>query len=212
MSSPGSDDSDSGAPGAPGAHVSPAWAAWRRSISVEDYEARFERLEASGADVHGEADFVASLGARRLVDAGCGTGRMAIELDRRGFEVVGLDLDDDMLAAARAKPSGVRWVLGDLARVELGERFPLIVMAGNVMLFCREDDRAPIVANLARHLEPAGLLVAGHSLRPGGPTVEEYDGFCAAAGLELSDRFAGWSREPFTSTSDYQLSVHRRRG
>jgi hypothetical protein len=42
--------------------------------------------------------------------------------------------------------------------------------------------------------------------------VEEYDGFCASAGLELSDRFAGWSREPFTSTSDYQLSVHRRRG
>ncbi len=80
MSSPGSEE-----PGGtrPGDHVSPAWAAWRRSISVEDYEARFERLLASGASVHGEADFVESLGPRRLLDAGCGTGRMAIELDRR---------------------------------------------------------------------------------------------------------------------------------
>jgi SAM-dependent methyltransferase len=204
MSSTGSDRSDEA-----GEHVSPAWAAWRRSISIHDYEARFERLQASGASVHGEADFVASLGPRRLVDAGCGTGRMAIELDRRGFDVVAVDLDDDMLDAARAKTSGVRWVLGDLATVQLGERFPLIVMAGNVMLFCRTDDRAPIVANLAGHLEPGGLLVAGHSLRPGGPTVEGYDSMCAAAGLELVERFAGWGREPFTPTSDYQLSVHR---
>jgi SAM-dependent methyltransferase len=209
MSSPGSDAPDQPGGQPPGAHVSPAWAAWRKSITVDDYEARFERMAASGASVHGEADLVATLGPRRLLDAGCGTGRMAIELDRRGFEVVGVDLDDDMLAAARAKPSGVRWVVADLARMQLGERFPLVVMAGNVLLFCREDDRAPIVANLAGHLDAAGTLVAGHSLRPGGPTVEEYDAMCDAAGLELVERFAGWGREPFTPTSDYQLSIHR---
>jgi SAM-dependent methyltransferase len=209
MSSLGSEGAGSGRDRRPGGHVSPAWAAWRSSISVDEYEARFDRLAASGAAVHGEADFVASLGPRRLVDAGCGTGRMAVELDRRGFEVVGVDLDDEMLAAARAKPSGVRWVLGDLAHLDLGERFPLVVMAGNVMLFCLDDDRASIVANLAGHLEPGGLLVAGHSLRPGGPTVDEYDGYCRAAGLDLVERFAGWSREPSTPTSDYQLSVHR---
>jgi SAM-dependent methyltransferase len=218
MSSPGSDATDGRAdpnggadlrPDEPGAEVSPAWADWRRSVSIEDYEARFARLAATGASVHGEADFVAALGPRRVLDAGCGTGRMAIELDLRGFDVVGVDLDDDMLAAARAKPSGVRWVRADLASMELGERFPLVVMAGNVMLFCRVGERAAVVAGLARHLDREGLLVAGYSLRPEGPTVMEYDRFCADAGLELVERYAGWAGEPFAATSDYQLSLHR---
>jgi 2-polyprenyl-3-methyl-5-hydroxy-6-metoxy-1,4-benzoquinol methylase len=52
--------------------------------------------------MHGEATFVEGLGVRRVLDAGCGTGRVAIELARRGLDVVGLDADPGMLSAARA--------------------------------------------------------------------------------------------------------------
>src|SRR5271165_1492748 len=88
-----------------------------------DYDERFVRLAAQGHDVHGEADLVASLGLRSVLDAGCGTGRVAIELSRRGLEVVGVDLDLAMLAVAREKEPVIDWVHSDLVDVDLGRVF-----------------------------------------------------------------------------------------
>src|SRR5215207_5999851 len=57
------------------------------------YDQRFERLAAAGHDIHGEASFVAGYEPGTVLDAGCGTGRVAIELARRGIRTVGIDLD-----------------------------------------------------------------------------------------------------------------------
>ncbi|WP_424189051.1 class I SAM-dependent DNA methyltransferase [Actinokineospora sp. G85] len=173
----------------------------------DDYQRRFDALAARGADVHGEADFVAALRPGSVLDAGCGTGRVAIELARRGVEVMGVDVDADMLAtAARLAPSS-RWVRSDLAELALGRVFDVVVMAGNVPLFTAAGTEAALVAGVARHVAPGGLLVAGFSLDRG-YSVADYDGHCAAAGLALDSRFATWSRDPFDD-GDYAVSVHR---
>src|SRR5919198_3549784 len=107
------------------------------------YDARFTALEQSGHDVHGEANFVAALGVSSVLDAGCGTGRVAIELARRGIDVVGVDVDSTMLAVARSKAPHLAWYEGDLATIELtrpetpGQRylFDAIVLAGDVLMF-----------------------------------------------------------------------------
>ena len=147
--------------------VSPRWVQWRRDIDIADYDARFERLAAAGNDVHGEADFIAGLSPAAVLDAGCGTGRIAIELARRGFDVTGVDLDADMVAAAIAKAPDQQWLVDDLARMQLSRRFDLVAMPGNVMLFCNPGDRRLIVHNLAQHLLPGGRLIAGFSLETG---------------------------------------------
>src|SRR5207248_462358 len=84
-----------------------------------DYDRRFADVAATGADMHGEATFVESLGVRNVLDAGCGTGRVAIELARRGLDVVGLDADPGMLSAARDKAPELEWVEGDLSAFDL---------------------------------------------------------------------------------------------
>ncbi len=195
-----------------GEEVSERWAQWRSRLSIADYEARFAALEATGRTSHGEADFIAGHAPGSVLDAGCGTGRVAIELDRRGIEVVGVDLDAEMIAAAQVKAPAIRWEVADLATFDLGRTFDLVALPGNVMIFCRPTDRASIVARCAAHLVPGGLLIAGFSLEPGpeGLTVEAYDEAANAAGLELVERFAGWEREPFAAAAAYQLSVHRR--
>ena len=70
------------------------------------YDARWTALAADGANVHGEADLVETLlrqsGGTRVLDAGCGTGRVAIELGRRGFSVTGVDAGERNVSAARA--------------------------------------------------------------------------------------------------------------
>ena len=178
----------------------------------QTYDQRWEELAAAGRNIHGEADLVESLGPRSVLDAGCGTGRVAVELARRGIEVIGVDVDAGMLDKARAKAPDLPWVLADLARLELGRTFDVVVMAGNVMIFLAPGTEAEVVAAAARHLPPGGALVAGFSLEPGRLDLATYDRHAAAAGLELADRWATWDRQPFTAGGQYAVSVHRRPG
>ena len=190
---------------------------WQRSDKPrgQDYDARWARLAASGAAVHGEADLIESLlresGGTRVLDAGCGTGRVAVELAARGFSVVGLDVDPTMLDAARAKAPELRWVEADLvsAGAQLDETFDLVALAGNVMIFVERGTEGQVVDQLTALLEPGGLLVAGFQLRTWRLTLDRYDELAGAAGLEPLDRWATWDRQPF-SGGDYAVSVHRR--
>ncbi len=176
-----------------------------------DYQARFDALAAGGADVHGEVRFVLSFSPTSVLDAGCGTGRVAIELDRRGIEVVGVDVDPSMLSTARARAPGLRFEEADLAHpdVDLGRTFDLVVLAGNVPLFTPPGTQAGLVAGCARHVVPGGLLVAGFSLDRGYP-LDAYDASCDAAGLELVERWSTWDRHPVAEQAEYAVSVYRR--
>ncbi len=176
------------------------------------YDRRFEDLASSGMDVHGEAALVDSYGPGAVLDAGCGTGRVAIELGRRGHPVVGVDVDRAMLEAARAKAPGLTWIEGDLADpgLELGRTFDVVVMAGNVLIFVDPGTEGGVLANAARWLAPGGRLVAGYSVQPGGFGPAAHDALAARAGLVLEDRWSTWDRQPFAAPGRYAVSVHRR--
>ena len=169
------------------------------------YQARFDELAATGTDVHGEATFVRSFAPRSVLDAGCGSGRVAVELARHDIDVVGVDVSASMLATARRAAPALAWIEADLATMDLGRRFDVVVMAGNVLLFTPPGTEAAVVAACARHVD--GVLVAGFQLdRAYG--LERYDADCAAAGLVLAERFATWDRAPFADDA-YAVSVHR---
>ena len=172
------------------------------------YDRRWEEAAAAGRNIHGEADLVERLGPASVLDAGCGTGRVAIELAARGIEVAGVDVDGSMLARARDKAPDLTWVEADLIEVDLGRTFDVVVMAGNVMIFLAPGTEAPVVANLARHVAPGGSLVAGFSLDPGRLDLATYDAHAGAAGLVLADRWATWDQQPFAG-GNYAVSVHR---
>jgi SAM-dependent methyltransferase len=156
----------------------------------DDYDARWQRLAAAGVGVHGEADLIDSLlresGGNSVLDAGCGTGRVAIELAARGFSVVGLDAD-----------------------THLDETFDLVALAGNVMIFVDRGTEAAVLDQVAARVKAGGLVVAGFQSNTGRLSIDRYDELAAAAGLQLVDRWATWDREPF-SGGDYAVSLHRR--
>jgi SAM-dependent methyltransferase len=175
----------------------------------ESYDRAFRELAASGADVHGEASFVADLvppGAR-VLDAGCGTGRVAVELARRGYDVAGVDNDASMLDVAR-RSAGVRWYDADLAALDLPERFDLVVAAGNVVVFLAEGTEQEVLRRLAGHLVPGGRLVSGW--RTDRLTAQAYDELAAGAGLVAGERWSTWDREPWRDDADWCVRVHRR--
>ena len=194
-------------------HDAPAnpWLA-RPDVRGADYDAPYAARALAGEDVHGEANAVMALAPDlpfSVLDAGCGTGRIGIELARRGVEVVGVDLDPRMLERARAVAPDLDWRLGDLATLELGRAVDLVLLAGNVMLFVTPGSQGQDVATLARHLRPGGLLMAGFQLGRSAYRLADYDAHAAAAGLSLAARWSTWDRAPWTPRSDYAVSVHR---
>lgn len=190
---------------------------WARRDDVPrgaDYDARWALLEAEGASIHGEADLISSYRPRSVLDAGCGTGRVAIELANRGVVVVGVDLDDAMLATARTKRPELEWIHADLASVEVpgdegrARRFEVVALAGNVMIFLEPGSEGDVVANLSRHLAAGGRLISGFEVRPGGLSAETYLEFCGQVGLTAESMWSTWERDPY-SGGGYLVAVHR---
>ncbi|MCE7080958.1 class I SAM-dependent methyltransferase [Streptomyces sp. ST2-7A] len=189
---------------------------------AEEYAARFARLAAEGHDPHGEARFCDALLARgsRVLDAGCGTGRVAARLAELGHACTGVDVDPAMLAVARRTAPGPDWHLGDLVALDavgLTPGYDLAVAAGNVIPLLAPGTEGAVIGQIARLLRPGGLLVVGMGLTPEhlpleeAPFgVEEYDEWCATAGLERHVRYATWEGDPFDPDAGYAVSVHAR--
>jgi SAM-dependent methyltransferase len=174
----------------------------------DEYQKRFDALADAGVDVHGEVGFVMRWRPGSVLDAGCGTGRVARELARHGVEVVGVDLDPSMIRTARRLSPELEWVAADLAVLDLHRRFDLVVMAGNVPLFTAEGTEAALAATCARHLGDGGHLVAGFQLDRG-YDLHRYDDDCRRVGLVPEGRWATWSGEPWVAGGTYAVSVHR---
>ncbi|MBU8860572.1 MULTISPECIES: class I SAM-dependent methyltransferase [unclassified Micromonospora] len=180
------------------------------------YVDRFRQLAAEGADLAGEARLLDALvppGAR-VLDAGCGTGRVAAALSARGHDVVGVDADPTLVEAARADHRGPRFLVADLAELDLAEQgeaepFDAAVLAGNVMVFVAPGTERDVLGHVAAHVRPDGLVVVGFATDRGYP-VADLDADAIAAGLRPEHRFATWDLRPWRDDADFAVTVLRR--
>jgi len=150
-----------------------------------------------------------------LLDVGCGGGLLLRDALGSGATVTGLDHSEEMVRLARERAPELEWHRQDLAVLGLAGRFDLVLAAGNVIPLLEEGTEPLVVRNLAAHLVPGGLLLAGFGLDPGHLPLSEapvdlphYDRWCADAGLELQARWATWDREPWDGQG-YAVSAHR---
>ena len=85
------------------------------------YIERFRKMAADGTDLAGEARLVDAMAPRgaRILDAGCGPGRVGAFLAGMGHEVVGVDLDPALIEAAEVDHPGPTWIVADLSELDL---------------------------------------------------------------------------------------------
>lgn len=180
------------------------------------YAERFRRAAARGQDMDGEARFVATLrpAPARVLDAGCGTGRIGARLAELGYDVVGCDLDPAMVAVAQQESPGTAWHVADLATLDLGATFDVLLLAGNVVPFLEPGTLLATAHRLAAHLAPGGVVVAGFGLDAahlpaGAPVVPlaDVDAALAAAGLVAGDRWSTWDREAHVTNGGYVVGT-----
>jgi SAM-dependent methyltransferase len=179
------------------------------------YVQRFRALAEQGMDLVGEARLVDAMLPRgsRVLDAGCGPGRVGAHLHEVGHQVVGVDADPVLIAAAEEDHPGPRWLVGDLAELDLpaqgiAEPFDAIVCAGNVMAFLAVSTRREVLRRMRAHVAPSGRAAIGFGAGRG----YEFDDFLAdarAVGWAEDLLLSTWDLRPFTPDADFLVAVLR---
>ncbi len=192
----------------------PRWFTDTKDGHSQWYIERFRAMAADGADLVGEARLVDAMLARgsRVLDAGCGPGRVGGYLHAVGHSVVGVDVDPELIAAAEEDHPGPRWIVADLAELDLvpldePEPFDAAVVAGNVMAFVAVGTETTVLARLRSHLRPDGFAAVGfHTDRY---DLGDFDRHLADAGFVLEQRFATWDLRPWRPDADFAVSILR---
>ena len=200
------------------ARMSPEPSKWSRIIAADPqhsyrYIQRFKMMEANGHDLYGEARTVDAMVGRnaRILDAGCGPGRLCGYLHERGHTVVGVDVDPVLIAAAEEDHPGPTFLVGDLAELDLPARgvnaeFDVIVCAGNVVGFLAPSTRVEVLRRFAAHLAPNGRAIVGFGAGRGYEFAEFFADL-EAAGLRLDLALSTWDLRPFTADSDFLVAI-----
>ncbi|QOC91952.1 class I SAM-dependent methyltransferase [Micromonospora craniellae] len=180
------------------------------------YVDRFRRMAADGVDLAGETRLLDTLvpPGSRILDAGCGTGRVGAQLAARGHTVVGVDADPVLVDAAHADHPGPRWLVADLTELDLAaagepEPFDAAVLAGNVMAFVAAGTEGAVLRRVAAHLRPDGVMAVGFGTDRGYP-LADFDADVVGAGLRLEHRFATWDLRPWHDDADFAVTILRR--
>lgn len=193
---------------------------WKRQLAADPqhsrkYADRFRQLAADGADLAGEARLIDAMVGRgaRILDAGCGPGRTGGHLHTLGHNVVGVDLDPVLIAAAQEDHPGPTWLVADLAEMDLPalgipEPFDVIVSAGNVMAFLAPNTRRTVLERLRDRLAQGGRLVTGFGTGRGYPFAEFLDD-AHASGLSPDLLLSTWDLRPLADDSDFLVAVLR---
>jgi 2-polyprenyl-3-methyl-5-hydroxy-6-metoxy-1,4-benzoquinol methylase len=137
---------------------------WERFFS-EDY--LLTVLPPTQAQIAKQVDFmVASLGLERgstILDVGCGLGLHSIELCRRGFLVVGLDLSLAMITraaeAAQRQAMKINFVHADIREMEFEGAFDAVICMGTTFGFFEDDANRDVLARLHQALKPGGRIL-----------------------------------------------------
>lgn len=143
-------------------------------VTVFAAYARFYDLLYRDKDYRGETAFVEGLicrhapGARRVLELGCGTGQHGIMLAEKGYEVVGLDRSEDMLAGARQRlaqrpepiPGRVRFLQGDVRSFHVEGKFDVAIALFHVLSYqLGNDDLRAVFSHVKKHLAPDGAFI-----------------------------------------------------
>jgi SAM-dependent methyltransferase len=145
----------------------------------------YDALDADRSDLDVYVAIADELGARRVLDVGCGTGTFALLLADRGLEAIGVDPAQASLDVARAKPGSkrVRWIYGDATALPPLD-VDLATMTANVaQAIVDEADWDGTLRGIYDALRPGGYLV----FETRDPTARAWEDWTRDASYSVTD-------------------------
>ena len=149
----------------------------------------YDDIDGDRADLDHYEAIIDELGARSVLDIGCGTGVLACRLARRGITMIGLEPASASLAVARTKPGADRitWLVGDATM------FPSVVvdavtMTGNVaQVFLDDEEWSAVLVGVRRVLCDGGHLV----FETRDPSFRDWEEWTRERSISVRDTIAG---------------------
>ncbi|MFD5822750.1 class I SAM-dependent methyltransferase [Nesterenkonia xinjiangensis] len=191
------------------------WVTETKDDHSQWYIDRFRRTAAQGEDLVGEARLVDAMVPRqaRILDAGCGTGRLSGDLHQRGHAVVGVDADPELIAAAAQDHPGPSYAVVDLTELHLDalgmdQPFDAVLAAGNVMVFLAPGTETQVLRRLRACLTAEGFIILGFHVDRH-LKLTDFDQYVAEAGLRVEHRFATWDLKAWHDDADFAVTVLR---
>lgn len=142
----------------------------------------------------------------RVLEFAIGTGRLALPLARRGFDVTGIELSADMLAELRRSPGSetIHAVQGDMATARVDGEFSLVYLVFNTITnLTTQDEQVACFENAARHLAPGGRFV----IENGVPALRSLPPGALGRPFAVGDDYLGI--DDFTDRTHLQISRSR---
>jgi SAM-dependent methyltransferase len=137
---------------------------WFETLFDERYPQLFGLLEGNAEEE--VAEIVGLMSPRegaRIEDLGCGRGRHAIPLARRGFAVTGVDLSEEMLRLARERAGregvSIEWVREDMRRFCRPEAFDVCLSLFTSFGYFSDEENRKVLVNVAKSLKEGGTLL-----------------------------------------------------
>lgn len=173
-------------------------------ITVPDWEGEIDFYREPALQTHKRGQAV--------LEVGCGTGRLTIQLAQEGIKVVGTDLSGEMLKIARSKNAEIHWIQGDMRTFHLAATFGLIIIPGHSFQFMlTPEDQVRALETFKQHLTHDGLLVIhldhqsvdwlGYLLGDSSGKFEQSKDIQHPRTGRAIRRFHAWTYEPSTQTA-----------
>ncbi|MHA2788944.1 class I SAM-dependent methyltransferase [Corynebacterium sp. S7] len=179
----------------------------------QNYARRWENMIAQGHDIDGEArlvDAIAPHRGARILDAGCGQGRLGGYLAQRGHEVVGTDIDEVLIGHAKEKYPEATWYVGDLSTDPIAEdNFEVAVSAGNVMGFLAPEGRESALQHIFDAVAPGGRFLVGFGAGRGWG-FDDFMDTARKVGFSAENVFESWDLLPFNEGSQFLVAFFRK--
>ena len=175
----------------------------------EWYESVLARRIASGEDVVAPARFVLTLHPRSVLDAGCGTGHLSRFLAEAGVDVLGFDIDPEMLEPARLRAPQLNWLRADIATIKLDNAFDVVLVAGNVFNFVEPSRLRAAVLGMAAYVAPSGHLCASFRAR-GSLDLADYRAWMEEASFTERQLSSDWCGSQLIRGAADIVTVHQR--
>ncbi|MGK8361032.1 class I SAM-dependent methyltransferase [Corynebacterium amycolatum] len=204
---------------------------WKEIIAADPqhsrrYANRWRGFMREGRDIDGEARLVDAMAPRhaRILDAGCGQGRVGGYLAKAGHRVVGVDVDPYLIDEAKRQFPDATWLVGDLAQLpqvlddglentlhsDAKPVFDIIICPGNVLTFVATEDRGKVLKGFAEVLNPqGGRAIVGFGTGRGWDFAD-FETTAQQAGLTVIQRYSTWDLRPFDGESQFLVAVLER--
>lgn len=134
--------------------------------SFDEKYAKYYDLFNEGKDYEKECDFLEEIfkkfggEVKTILNLGCGTGMHDLELSKRGYEMTGLDLSEEMIKIAKKRCPEINFIVGDMSNFNIDKKFDAVICMFSSLGYLIEDKQIEdFLKSVKKHLNKNGLLI-----------------------------------------------------